>query len=414
MSKIIVRSPGPAGPTGTGAPTDSPVFTGNPRVPTQPVDDNSTKAASTAFVQQEIANDVTKAPAVHTHTAAQITDLMAFLASKIVAGLNVTVSYNSGAGTITISSTGGGGGGGGGGVAFANSSDLRALLADPTGTQQAVFANSPVLTGTPTTPTAPADTNTTQIASCAFVLQEIGNDTTKAPALHTHTASQVTDLLGYLSNRFIAGANTTITYNAGAGTWTIASTGGGGGGGGDALTTNPLSQFAATTSLQLAGVMSDETGSAGGGVLMFNNSPAMTGTPTVPTQTFGDNSTKVASTAFVAAAVASVGGSSTQSIAYAASITPDLTAGNIFAVGTLTGNITINAPTGTLTDGKRITFRLNQDATGGRTMTWNAVFRFGIDLTSGDLSTTPSVENRIVFQYNSTSVKWEAIGLSRF
>lgn len=113
-------------------------------------------------------------------------------------------------------------------------------------------------------------------------------------------------------------------------------------------------------------------------------------------------------------AVGGGSGDTVSSISYAASITPDLAAGNIFAVGTLTGNITINAPTGTLTDGKRITFRLNQDATGGRTMTWNAVFRFGIDLTSGDLSTTPSVENRIVFQYNSTSVKWEAIGLSRF
>ena len=39
-------------------------------------------------------------------------------------------------------------------------------------------------------------------------------------------------------------------------------------------------------------------------------SPAFTGTPTVPTQTAGDSSTKVASTAFVAAAVAAGGGSS--------------------------------------------------------------------------------------------------------
>jgi hypothetical protein len=41
------------------------------------------------------------------------------------------------------------------------------------------------------------------------------------------------------------------------GTWAAPA---GGGGGGDALTTNPLSQFAATTSLQLAGVLSDEVG----------------------------------------------------------------------------------------------------------------------------------------------------------
>lgn len=47
---------------------------------------------------------------------------------------------------------------------------------------------------------------------------------------------------------------------------------GGGGGGGDALTSNPLSQFAATTSAQLAGVISDETGS---GALVLANAPTL-------------------------------------------------------------------------------------------------------------------------------------------
>jgi len=43
-------------------------------------------------------------------------------------------------------------------------------------------------------------------------------------------------------------------------------------GGGDALTTSPLSQFASTTSAQLAGVISDETGS---GSLVFATSPTL-------------------------------------------------------------------------------------------------------------------------------------------
>jgi len=71
----------------------------------------------------------------------------------------------------------------------------------------------------------------------------------------------------------IAGAHVSIT-----GTWpnqTITVTGGGGGGGGgDALTTNPLSQFAATTSAQLRGVISDETGA---GLLFFQGGDV--GTP---------------------------------------------------------------------------------------------------------------------------------------
>ena len=50
-------------------------------------------------------------------------------------------------------------------------------------------------------------------------------------------------------------------------------------GGGDALTSNPLSQFAATTSSQLAGVISNETGS---GALVFGTSPTLT-TPALGT-----------------------------------------------------------------------------------------------------------------------------------
>ena len=52
---------------------------------------------------------------------------------------------------------------------------------------------------------------------------------------------------------------------------------------GDALTTNPLSQFAATTSLQLAGVITDETGS---GSLVFATSPTLV-TPLLGTPTSG-------------------------------------------------------------------------------------------------------------------------------
>lgn len=57
----------------------------------------------------------------------------------------------------------------------------------------------------------------------------------------------------------------------------VRSTIGAGTGSGDALTTNPLSQFAATTSYQLAGALSDETGT---GSVVYSDSPALTGTAT--------------------------------------------------------------------------------------------------------------------------------------
>jgi hypothetical protein len=54
-------------------------------------------------------------------------------------------------------------------------------------------------------------------------------------------------------------------------------------GGGDAVIANPLSQFAATTSAQLAGVMTDETGT---GALVFANSPTLV-TPALGTPASG-------------------------------------------------------------------------------------------------------------------------------
>lgn len=71
----------------------------------------------------------------------------------------------------------------------------------------------------------------------------------------------------------------------GHGGWGGQATGSGGcsAGGGDALTSNGLAQFAATTSAQLAGVMSDETGT---GELVFATSPTLV-TPALGTPASG-------------------------------------------------------------------------------------------------------------------------------
>ena len=76
-------------------------------------------------------------------------------------------------------------------------------------------------------------------------------------------------------------------------------------GGGNALTSNPLSQFATTTSAQLAGVISDETGT---GSLVFATSPTLT-TPVlgVATGTSFNSITGLSSTTPLANGTAAVG-----------------------------------------------------------------------------------------------------------
>ena len=56
---------------------------------------------------------------------------------------------------------------------------------------------SPALTGTPTAPTAAANTNTTQIATTAFVQQEIGTPFVKTDLSVTQNTASGTGTLAY-------------------------------------------------------------------------------------------------------------------------------------------------------------------------------------------------------------------------
>lgn len=75
----------------------------------------------------------------------------------------------------------------------ATSAQLAAALTDETGTGSVVFSASPALTGTPTAPTAAAGTNTTQIATTAYVFAErtntatLTNKTLTSPTINTPT-----------------------------------------------------------------------------------------------------------------------------------------------------------------------------------------------------------------------------------
>lgn len=119
----------------------SPTFTGTVTIPTPAVGDNSTKAASTAYVVTAIANGVAgKSDTGHGHSIADVSGLQAAL-------------------------------------------DLKAPLA------------SPALTGTPTAPTQAVGNNSTRIATTAFVTTAVANGVAdKANTVHSHAIGDITGL----------------------------------------------------------------------------------------------------------------------------------------------------------------------------------------------------------------------------
>lgn len=80
----------------------------------------------------------------------------------------------------------------------------------------------------------------------------------------------------------------------------------------------------------------------------------------------------------------------TQTIAYAASVTPNARNGKSVEIGALTNNITINAPTLPPDEAgapRDLIFQLLQDGTGGRTVTWNSVYKSNYSNTGNTANT---------------------------
>lgn len=193
----------PVGGEGTFAKLDSPALTGTPTAPTAAVDTNTTQLATTAFVvgqaYAKLASPTfTGTPAAPTAaadtnttqiatTAFVIGQAYAKLASPALTGTPTAPTAAADTSTTQLATT-----------AFvvgqaastnpvmdgaaAVGTSLKYARADhvhPTDTSRAPLA-SPGLTGTPTAPTAAADTNTTQLATTAFV---IGQASSTSPAM---------------------------------------------------------------------------------------------------------------------------------------------------------------------------------------------------------------------------------------
>ena len=79
---------------------------------------------------------------------------------------------------------------------------------------------------------------------------------------------------------------------------------------------------------------------------------------------------------------------------------------------TLTGNTTVTI-TGAPTDGRPLLLRIRQDAVGSHIVTWTAEVNWSTDVPSPTLSTSASALDYILFRYNATDDKFDALAVNR-
>lgn len=211
-----------------------------------------------------------------TNFASSVNDLIdSAVSTSIVAGSGVDIVYNSGNNTLTVSSALTAGSGlslshssGNYTISLSDptiqladvtdltsnarnflltpsSSGLRTLVSDETGTGALVFANNPTLVG----PTL-GDAYVTSINNVA-ITGPAARATLTLASSKTLTVNNTLTLNGTDDSSVAFGAGGTVVY-----------------------TSNKLSALSSTSSSELAGVISDETGS---GALVFANNPTMSG-----------------------------------------------------------------------------------------------------------------------------------------
>jgi len=181
-------------------------------------------------------------------------------------------------------------------------------------------------------------------------------------------------------------------------------------GGGDALTASPLSQFAATTSAQLAGVITNETGS---GSLVFGTSPTIT-TPTgIVKEDVGLGNVDNTSDATKNSATATLTNKRitmrVQSVTSSATVTPNADNDDCVKITAQAAALTLANPSGTATSMQPMTIRIKDNGT-ARAITYGANYR-AIGIT---LPTTTVISKTIYLgmMYNSDDTKWDVVGYS--
>jgi hypothetical protein len=383
----------------------SPTFTGTPLAPTATPGTNTTQIATTAFVTAAVvaAGGVPTARTISTtsplagggdlsaNRTLSIADAAADGTTKGAATF-AAADFSSSAGVISIDYTNG----------QAATGSVKGFLtsADWTTFNGKAGLASPTFTGTPLAPTAVVGTNTTQIATTAFVIAQIATLGTVVATSRTISTTAPLAGGGDLS------ANRTLTIADAAADGT----------------TKGAATFTATDFSSASGVISIDytngqaaNGSTKGFLIAadwttFNGkaptaSPTFTGTPIAPTAALQTNSTQIATTAYVDRLYSP----RVQQVASSATVTPVAGTNDLVEVTAQAAALALANPSGTPVNGQAMIIRIKDNGT-SRTISFGADYRaFGTSITS--ISTTISKWKVITMIYNSTDSKWDVMSI---
>jgi len=297
-----------------GAPSASPAFTGVPSAPTAAVGTSTSQIATTAFVLENLAAISPGVVTFNTRSGAvtlEASDISgvggALLASPNFTGTPTSSTPPTGDSSQRIATT-----------AFVEAAIAAATAGVSTwnGRTGAVTmalsditiaggapAASPAFSGVPTAPTAPNGTNTTQLATTAFVQNELTAISAGVISFNgrsgavTFTANDLSAVNGAtLASPAFTGTPTGPTAAPGTDSTQLATT---------AFVVNAIQGAAVTSFNGRSGAVTLSTADITGAGGAPSASPAFTGVPSAPTPAAGNNSTALATTAFVATALTS-------------------------------------------------------------------------------------------------------------